>query len=213
MKKDGRYDISGLTESQYEPGSNDRVLKNKLGITSPDEMDNVEVQALEQMLTAVIEDYSDTHQFTADDIRYIHKRWLGNIYEWAGEYRQVNVSKDAFPFAMATRVPALMSAFEKDVLAKYTPCNCKDHAGVAHALAETHVELMLIHPFREGNGRAGRTLSILMALQAGLPLLDFSPIVERKQEYFAAVQAGLDRNYRPMAQLFAKIIESSLASS
>ncbi|TAK86063.1 MAG: hypothetical protein EPO20_09750 [Betaproteobacteria bacterium] len=32
------------------------------------------------------------------------------------------------------------------------------------ALAETHVELVLIHPFREGNGRIARALSTLMAL-------------------------------------------------
>ena len=53
------------------------------------------------------------------------------------------------PFAAAARVPALMTEFEKAVL----------------------------------------------ALQAGLPLLDFSVIAEEKKpDYFAAVQAGLDRN-------------------
>jgi cell filamentation protein len=52
------------------------------------------------------------------------------------------------------------------------------------------------------------------ALQAGLPLLNFSLIAEeKKQEYFAAVQAGLDKNYGPMERLFAEIIERSLASS
>ena len=66
----------------------------------------------------------------------------------------------------------------------------------------------------EGNGRAARALSILMALQAGLPLLNFSAIAgEKKQEYFAAVQAGLERNYAPMERLFSEIIEWSLASS
>lgn len=73
---------------------------------------------------------------------------------------------------------------------------------------------MVIHPFREGNGRAARMLSILMALQAGLPLLNFSAIAEeKKQAYFAAVQAGLDKNYTPMERLFSEIIERSLASS
>ena len=77
-----------------------------------------------------------------------------------------------------------------------------------------HVEPVLIHPFREGNGRTARIVSILMALQAGLPLLDFSVIAEdQKPAYFAAVQAGLDRNYQPMELLFAEIIERSLASS
>jgi cell filamentation protein len=50
-----------------------------------------------------------------------------------------------------------------------------------------------------------------MALQAGLPILDYSPISEtKKQDYIAAVQNGLDRNYNPMEKLFAEIIENSI---
>jgi len=46
---------------------------------------------------------------------------------------------------------------------------------VIKALAVVHTELVLIHPFRaEGNGRVARMLATLMALQAGLPPLDFS---------------------------------------
>lgn len=74
---------------------------------------------------------------------------------------------------------------------------------VIRALAETHVELVLIHPFRDGNGRVARVLASLMRLQAGLPLLDFRSIAEeKKQEYFTAVQSGLDRNYEPTERLF-----------
>lgn len=73
------------------------------------------------------------------------------------------------------------------------------------------MELMLIHPFREGNGRLGRMLATLMALQAGLPILEFSELDDAmREEYFAAVRAGIDRNYRPMKRLFADIIERSL---
>ena len=32
MKRDGRYDVSGLPEAEYEPGSDEQVLKNRLGI-------------------------------------------------------------------------------------------------------------------------------------------------------------------------------------
>ena len=73
---------------------------------------------------------------------------------------------------------------------------------------------MLIHPFREGNGRLARIFSTLMALQAGLPLLDFGLIAGVKKEaYFAAIQAGMDKNYQLMEKLFADIIERSVASS
>ncbi len=143
-----------------------------------------------------------------------NRSWLGDIYEWAGQYRQINVLKDDFPFAAAVHIPALMKQFEQSMLRRRTPCNVPDRADVIHALAETHGELVLIHPFREGNGRVARVLLTLMALQAGLPPLDFSVIaVEKKKEYFAAVQAGLDKNYSPMERLFAEIIERSLAAS
>lgn len=82
------------------------------------------------------------------------------------------------------------------------------------ALAETHVELVLIHPFREGNGRIARVLATLMALQAGLPPLDFMPLAgHARKAYFAAIQAGMDRNYEPMTGLFGKVIGRSLAAS
>lgn len=43
-----RYD-AGETQGSYEPGSGDRVLCNKLGVSDPDEMDEVELLLLEQL--------------------------------------------------------------------------------------------------------------------------------------------------------------------
>ncbi|NWF72433.1 MAG: Fic family protein [Nitrospirae bacterium] len=89
-----------------------------------------------------------------------------------------------------------------------------DRADVVHALAETHVELVLIHPFRDGNGRLARMLSSLMVLQAGLPLLDFGIMAGTgKTASIAAIQAGLDKHYAPMERLFGKVIEQSLSPS
>ena len=63
------------------------------------------------------------------------------------------------------------------------------------------------HPFREGNGRIARMLAALMGLQAGLPALDFSGIRgRRRKEYFAAVHAGVARDYRPMEKIFTAVI-------
>ena len=79
------------------------------------------------------------------------------------------------------------------------------------ALATVHIELVLIHPFREGNGRLARLLSTLMGLQkAGLPILNFSSIKgDLQKEYFAAVSSGLDKNYEPMEVIFSKILLQS----
>lgn len=129
------------------------------------------------------------------DLCDCHRTWLGDIYVWAGHYRQVNVSKDGLPFAVFAHVPVLMDQFDRNVLMRCTPCTGASQAAILHALAETHVELLLIHPFRDGNGRLARILSTLMALQAGLPLLDFSGMTGTgKTAYIAAIQAGIETN-------------------
>jgi cell filamentation protein len=67
--------------------------------------------------------------------------------------------------------------------------------------------LVLIHPFREGNGRVARMLATLMSLQAGLPALDFGGVRGWKRRgYFAAVQAGMKDDYRPMERIFISVI-------
>jgi cell filamentation protein len=74
-----------------------------------------------------------------------------------------------------------------------------------------HTELVLIHPFREGNGRCARLLAVLMGLQAGLPPLDFGAIRGSvRQRYIAAVHAGLDYNYAPMVEIFRAVISGTL---
>jgi cell filamentation protein len=207
-----RYYTSHLPEDQYEPGSDGNVLRNLLGISDRNVMEVNETAQLWLTQQKLIAEITQDHRFTAADLCSIHKQWLGEIYPWAGKYREVNLSKAGFTFAMARTIPALMQEFEENQLARYTPCLFEKMEEVTRALAEVHVELMLIHPFREGNGRLGRILATLMALQAGLPLLDFSELADGlREDYFAAVRAGLDRNYEPMRELFLAVIENTFS--
>jgi len=128
MTADDRYDVSDLPEAQLEPGSNGLVLKNLLGITSKHIMDEVEARALEQAMDILVRAYGETHRFTSTVLCDCHRTWFGEIYEWAGHYRRVNVSKDGFLFAAAAQVPALMDQFERDVLRRCTPCRFTSRA-------------------------------------------------------------------------------------
>lgn len=214
MRRLDRYDVSGLVEAQVQPGSRGRVLRNLLEVSKKTEMDRLEAQALYRAMESMLGEYAATHRFTAADIRHMHRIWMGEIYEWAGEYRQVNLSKGDFPFAAAAQVPRLMAAFEREGLAANTPCAGMGTDRLASALAVVHTELILIHPFRDGNGRAARMLAVLMAAQAGLPLLDFSGVRGKaRSRYFAAVQSGLDRDYAPMTGVFVAVIRRTLQTS
>ncbi len=213
MKQNKKYATSGLVEAQYEPGSRNRVLKNLPGIKKKIEMDSMEALALKQAEEEIINTYGANHRFNTSDICKIHKIWLGNIYPWAGKFRKVNLSKGEFNFAAAAQIPHLMDKFEDEYLFKFTPCNFINIDKVINAISIVHVELILIHPFREGNGRVARLLSTLMALQAGYPPLDFSFIKnEKKEEYFKAVNLGLDRNYLPMESIFREVFQQTVSN-
>lgn len=210
----GRYSIDYLAETEFEPGSRKRVLRNFLGIKRKREIDILEWEALQNTIAHAIQNYSVSHRFTIPDIIKLHKMWLGKIYPWAGQYRQVNMSKDGFYFAAANQIKKLMTQFERKYLEKYTPCNLQTLGEIAKAIAIIHTELILIHPFRDGNGRVARLLANLMALQAGLPLLDFSQLKgQKKQGYFSAVQAGMEEDYTPMTQVFTAEIKRAIKHS
>lgn len=170
-----------------------------------------ESEALLAATQQLIDDTDVDQRFMADDIRGMHRTWLGEIYQWAGDYRSVNMTKDGFMFAAADQVPRLIREFERGPLRDCTPCRFKNVEEQARALAVVHVELILIHPFRDGNGRCARLLATLMGLQAGFPPLDFSGIhgVE-KRRYIASIHEGMDRNYEPMTSVLRKVIARTL---
>lgn len=139
-----RYDTSGLVEVQFESGSRGRVLRNQLGVTRKREIDSIEAARLAEVTDWAIRHFEVDYRFAAEDIRLLHRRWLGDVYSWAGEYRQVNISKGNFHFAMAAQVPRLMQEFQRKELAGNTPCAFDGPERVIEALAVTHAELVLI---------------------------------------------------------------------
>lgn len=205
-----RYAAHGV-ESEFEPGSRKRVLGNRLGIRTVRLMDETESHALLIAQDWAVQHFGPGHRFTAEDVCELHRQWLGVIYPWAGEYRSVNIGKGEFQFAAAHVLPSLMTEMERGPLAKFTPCLPGRINVVAEALAVVHAELILIHPFREGNGRLARLLTLLMGYQAGLAPLDFSPLAGRnKLAYFAAIQTALGRDYMPLTSMFERVLLRAL---
>jgi cell filamentation protein len=207
-----RYDASGNSEGQYQPGSSNQVLLNKLGIINPEEMDEIELGLLDELTSVLLDDIEVDQRISAADLCEWHRRWLGNVFSWAGQYRSVNMAKGDFQFATAHLIPQLMQTFEEKFLYAYTPCEDMDDEQLVEALANVHLEFILIHPFREGNGRLGRLLATIMALQAGRPPLDYTYLTEHKNEYIQAIHAGLD-NIEPMKALFRRVLQQSVLKS
>lgn len=206
-----RYQASGA-EGEFEPGSNGLVLRNRVGVQSPDDMDELELRLLKDLYEHVLLHHFPDRALTVADLKAWHRLWLGNVYPWAGQERSVNLGKGGFQFATAGLLPGLLQAFERDVLARWTPCGHLAPDEVVHAIAATHVELILIHPFREGNGRLARLLADVMAVQAGCEPLDYSRWEQQKAAYIGAIHAGVGGDYRPMGQFVAQAMTAAGSS-
>jgi cell filamentation protein len=213
-RKPTRYVTPDGPEAEFEPGSRRRVLRNRLGIRRKTQMDRVEFEALVAAQEEYLARIGPQTRLTAAILCQMHRHWLGRIYEWAGRYRTVELAKGDFRWPPAFRVSQNMDAFEKGVLARCTPCHAGPLVEVARCIAEVHAELLLIHPFREGNGRLARWASDLMAFQAGLPAPDYSFIGrgarKRRAAYLEAVRRGYVRDYEALTAFFVEALERRL---
>lgn len=214
--RSSRYSTEGLIEDEYEPGG--KVLKNKLGIRTRKEVEKAEAETFQKTQIHFYKLFlqDPPPSITENLIKETHRHWLGEIYEWAGSYRRVNLGKGDITFPPASlpngipNIPRLMKEFERDILKKYTPCRKGDDLSkVARAMAIVHGEFEMIHPFREGNGRIGRLIADLMALQAGYPplIFDIEGKPRNKKLYFDAVKKVFaNKNYDQLT----KIIERAM---
>jgi cell filamentation protein len=170
----------------------------------------LEFEALLRAQTAWLERITPATRFTAEILCAMHQDWLSELYEWAGRYRTVELEKGGFHWPPAYRVAKNMATFEKGLLATLTPCRPATLSEVARHIAEVHAELLLIHPFRDGNGRLARWLADLMALQADYPLPSYGftgrGASARRQRYIAAVSQGYVMDYAALTVFFAEAI-------
>jgi len=211
-----RYRAAEGAEAQTEPGSYGRVLRNRLGIVRKRDMDRAEYQAFVATQERYLASITQETRFTATLLCGMHRDWLGEIYAWAGTYRTVEMQKGGFTWPPAYLVPQNMAAFEGEQLATHTPCRPAPVEEVSRRIAEVHAELLLIHPFREGNGRLARWLADLMALQAGYPPPDYAfrgrGAKQVRALYLGAVQRGYLQDYDPLTVFFRAALERRLGS-
>lgn len=205
MTNTGKYLVFG-SEGEFQQGSNNQVLKNRLGITDPEEMAEVETDLLLKLYEYIFERDLPS-SLSTEIIQNWHRWWLGQIYTWAGNLRSVNMSKPDIDFAGAQYLAKLFESFNGSYLQQYSSLISFDDEKLFRYLAESHVEFILIHPFREGNGRISRLLMDVMATKAGYGPLDYSLWDEHKEFYFRSIQAGRDKDYTHMTRLVRDIIQ------
>jgi cell filamentation protein len=201
-----RYDAG--TGDEFEPGSNGQVLRNKLGIVDPQRAGLVETELLRSTYVRVLSQVNRRLVLDQNAILDLHREWLSPIYDFAGRLRTVNVSKGGLLFAPAAYLPQGFAEIDA-MFRRLMPCVGFDAARLSRAIAESHAELVLLHPFREGNGRISRLVADIMAVQAGYEPLAWPTDTEvGRDRYYAALRRGFVTDCEPLTALIREALRA-----
>ncbi|MDR3423786.1 MAG: Fic family protein [Alphaproteobacteria bacterium] len=141
------------------------VLKNLLGITTEDELEKAEATF------AGIRSYELAQNpikgsFDLEHMKAIHGYMFKDLYEWAGECRDIDISKGDNFFAHHNHIEAAAkSIFDK--LAKEKHLDGLSKTDFCERAAFYLGEINALHPFREGNGRVQREFISYLAYANG----------------------------------------------
>lgn len=165
---------------------NTDVLKNKYNIIDKAQLFSAEKDAT-ILRVQELQENPVKGKFDFKHLKEIHKYIFQDIYEWAGETREVEIGKGNL-FCLVANI----NSYAEDIFKRYfRECFAlkNDKEKFVKALAKNYGDLNALHPFREGNGRTQREFARLVCLECGY---DFSLKNTTHQEMLTASKLSFD---------------------
>ena len=152
------------------------ILENKLGLKSEIELAKEEERISKLKAKKLYKSgFFDTLEAgTFESLRVIHHELFGDIYDFAGKIREVNISKGNFRFAPTTYLNDALKQIESMSQSNFDE------------IVEKYIEMNVAHPFREGNGRSMRIWLDLMLKNELQKVVDWNSI--ERDDYLMAME-------------------------
>jgi cell filamentation protein len=207
--------------SQYSVGGSENeymdvkkaVLKNKKDISDLETLQLEEEKALAKAYETLFEEVLSDTPITTELILYIHQVIFGDLYEWAGRWRTVTISKPGVTWPPPDYLNNAMDVFEKDVLSKFPAPLLQGDESFCEAVAHIQGEFLAIHPFREGNARTIKLVTNILAEQVDRPFLLFDESERGKASYIDAAKEAILKNYNPMTLIISEALLRAIKQS
>lgn len=155
------------------------IMENKLNITNQVDLAKAEEKISKQKAKQLFDsgDIEKAEVGTFKGLAFIHAYLFGDIYNFAGKVREVNISKGNFRFAPVMYLKTSLEYI--DAMPQ----------GDFDRIIEKYVEMNVAHPFREGNGRATRIWLDLMLKKEIKQVIDWNLV--DKDDYLSAMQRSV----------------------
>jgi cell filamentation protein len=148
------------------PGTN--VLRNRRNLIDSAALDEYEAISTQRRLIE-LSLLPTKGTFEVSHLKEVHRYIFQDVYDWAGQFRTVNISKGGNLFGSAQFIEmALAGILEK--LPRENFLSNLDREAFAQRCGWYFGEINAIHPFREGNGRTQREFLRQLAASAGYAL-------------------------------------------
>lgn len=194
-------DKYGVASDKYCYSGSDVVI-NLLNIRDPDILSEAEAEFTAERYRTYNPSQNTLSDFTFEHLKHLHFHLFQDLYVWAGETRDVDISKGETRFCTWTRIEP-----EAQKLFNTIPdlAQCKNNNELIEKVADLFCELNLLHPFREGNGRVLRFFFEEMLYTLGYDIT--WPRISR-QNWIDANVAGVNLNLGPLKVIFSRAISA-----
>ena len=192
-------DKYGVAQDKYcYPGTD--VLINLLDIRNADKLAEAEIEFTAERYRLYQSPKATIQQFTFEHLKTLHYHLFQDVYEWAGEVRDVDISKGETLFCTCTRIEPEAKKLFKNISQLE---NAQSHELFIEQIADLFCEINLLHPFREGNGRVQRFFFEEMLFALGYDVT--WPLISR-QEWIEANIAGVNLDLTLLKNIFNQAI-------
>jgi cell filamentation protein len=145
-------DKYGVTHDKYCYPNSD-VLINLLDIRDSNLLDEAEAEFTAERYRTYEPSQPTLSDFSFEHLKQLHRHLFQDLFKWAGETRDVDISKGDTRFCTWTRIEPEAKKLFRSIPAL---ADCHDKNDIIYKVADLFCELNLLHPFREGNGRVLR---------------------------------------------------------
>lgn len=167
----------------------EQILKNKFNITNQSKLNEIEELISKRRALELFKnkDFLSCDIYKFDFLAKIHAHLFGEIYDFTGKIRTQNISKGGFRFAPVIYIDEAIKQVENMLNLSFSQ------------IVEKYVEMNIIHPFREGNGRSMRLWLDFMIRDTLKLAIDWTQI--SKEDYILAMERSPIRDMEIKALL------------